>query len=55
MATERPAVARHAEFVMQLGPRLLGRYSDGGATTYNKDRRKDKRARVARRRNRRAK
>lgn len=55
MSTERAAVKRHAEFVMQLGPRHLGRYSDGGATEHRVDRSKNKRARIARRKNRRRK
>lgn len=52
-AKDRPAVERHAEFIMRLGPRLIGRYSDGGATLHKIDRRKNKAARAARRKNRR--
>lgn len=51
---DRPAVQRHAEFIMQLGPRLIGRYSDGGPSLHRVDRRPGKAARKARRRNRRA-
>lgn len=40
------AVQRHAEFIMQLGPRLIGRYSDGGPTLHRVDRRRGKAARV---------
>lgn len=49
---DRLAVKRHGEFVMRLGERLIGRYSDGSASLHRVDRRKGKAARKARRNNR---
>lgn len=51
MQRDRVAVERHGEFIALLGPRLLGRYSDGGPSLHRSGwRDRQRRARLRRQR-----